>query len=341
MEYHRILRDIELKNLKPVYLLMGEESYFIDEITSAIEEKVLDEASKAFCQTIVYGRDVSLDSIVHSAKSFPMMGDRQVLIVKEAQDIKEWKSKKKDAEETDFKSIISYLQNPTPSTMLVLCYKGKFDKRKKIYKLFEKHGLVFESEKIKDHKLPDWIEKFVSVQGLKINHNSARLLADYLGTDLSKVVNAVNKLSIVLHGKGEITPAIIEENIGISKDYNIFELTKALNEKDILKSNRIINYFEANQKQNPIQLTLPLLYNHFSKLAAYMSYKDKKQAATELGIHPYAMNDCKEAVNNYSPQKVERIISYIRESDKKAKGIDNVSIDVGEIMKELIFKILH
>jgi DNA polymerase III subunit delta len=210
MEYQRILRDIELKNLKPVYLLMGEEPYFLDEITSAIEEKVLDEASKAFCQTIVYGRDVSLDAVVNSAKAFPMMGDRQVLIVKEAQDIKEWKSKKKDAEETDFKSIIAYLQNPTPSTMLVLSYKGKFDKRKKIYKLFEKHGVVFESEKIKDFKLPDWIEKFVSVQGLKINHNAARLLADYLGTDLSKVVNAVNKLSIVLNGKGEITPAIRE-----------------------------------------------------------------------------------------------------------------------------------
>lgn len=341
MDYLRILRDIELKNLKPVYFLMGEESYFIDEITNALEDKVLDEASKAFSQTIVYGRDVALDQVVNNAKGFPMMGERQVLIVKEAQDMKEWKSRKKDAEETEFKSITAYLQNPTPSTILVINYKGKFDKRKKLYKLFEKQGVVFESERIKEYKLPEWIEKYVVSKGFKINHAAAQLLADYLGSDLSKVVNAVNKLSIVLNGKGEITPLVIEQNIGISKDYNIFELTNALGQKDILKANRIITYFEANPKNNPIQQVLPMLYNYFSRLAAFISIPDKKFASAELGISPYALNEYKAAAANYSPQKVERIISYIRETDKKSKGVDNVSADSGELMKELIFKILH
>jgi DNA polymerase-3 subunit delta len=341
MEYLRILRDIELKNLKPVYFLMGEESYFIDEITNTLEDKVLDEASKAFCQTIVYGRDVNMDQVVNNAKGFPMMGDKQVLIVKESQDMKEWKSRKKDAEETEFKSILAYLQNPTPSTILVFNYKGKFDKRKKIYKLFEKQGVVFESERIKDYKLSDWIEKYVVSKGFKINHTAAQLLADYLGSDLSKVVNAVNKLSIVLHGKGEITPELIEQNIGISKDYNVFELTNALGQKDILKSNRIIAYFEANPKSNPIQLVLPMMYSYFSRLAAFMAIPDKRMAASELGINPYALNEFKAAAANYSPQKVERIISYLRETDKKSKGVDNVSADSGELMKELVFKILH
>jgi DNA polymerase-3 subunit delta len=341
MDYLRILRDIELKNVSPVYFLMGEESYFIDEITNALEDKVLDEASKTFCQTIVYGRDVSMDQIVNNAKGFPMMGDKQVLIVKEAQDMKEWKSRKKDAEETEFKSIIAYLQKPTPSTILVLNYKGKFDKRKKIFKLFEKQGVVFDSERIKEYKLPEWIEKYVGSKGFKINHAAAQLLADYLGSDLSKVVNAVNKLSIVLHGKGEITPLVIEQNIGISKDYNIFELTNALGRKDILKSNRIIAYFEANPKSNPIQQVLPMLYNYFAKLASYIAIPDKKLAASELGINPYALNEYKAAAANYAPQKVERIITFIREADKRSKGVDNVSADSGELMKELIFKILH
>lgn len=342
MEYQRIIRDIELKNYKPVYFLMGEEPYFIDQITEVIEEKVLDEMSKTFCQTIVYGRDVTMEQVVSTSKGFPMMGDRQVIIVKEAQDMKEWKSRKKEDEDDEFRTLTAYLQNPTPSTILVFNFKGKsLDKRKKIYKLLEKQGVVFESEKIKDYKLAEWIDKYVAARGFKINHNASQLLAEYLGTDLSKVVNAVNKLAIILKDKGEITPQLIEQNIGISKDYNVWELQKALGQKDVLKANRIIQYFESNPKNNPIQMVLPSLYNYYAKLAMYISVPDKKNAASELGMTAWALNDYKEAATLYNAQKVERIIGYIRDTDKKSKGVNNVSVDHGDLMKELVFKILH
>ncbi len=336
MDHLRIIRDIELKNYKPIYVLMGEEPYFIDLVTECIEDKVLDEASKAFGQTIVYGRDVNMEQIVSLAKGFPMMGDKQVIIVKEAQDMKDWK--KAD----DLKPLEHYIQHPTPSTILVFAYKNKtLDKRTKIYKAIDKIGLVFDSQPIRDYKLPEWIEGYIGQRGYKIQKNAAHLLAEYLGTDLSKVVNEINKLAIILLAGTNITAQHIEENIGISKDYNVWELQKALAQKDILKSNRIIHYFEANPKSNPIQMVIPSLYSYFSKMAMYISLPDKKNAAAELGISPYGLNDYKEAATKYSAPKVERIISYLRETDKKAKGVDNYSVENGELMKELVFKILH
>lgn len=342
MQHLQIIRDIQTGNIKPVYFLMGEESYFIDLITEHIEEHVLDEASKAFCQTIVYGRDVSMSQVVSLAKSFPMMGERQVVIVKEAQDMKEFKSRKKEDEDEELKSIFAYLQNPTSSTLLVFTHKNKtYDKRKKLYKLFDKQGVVFESSRIRDYDLPSWIEKYVQSRNFKIQPGAARLLAEYLGTDLSKVVNAVNKLAIILQEKGEITPKLIEENIGISKDYNVWELQKSLAQKDVLKANRIIQYFEANPKANPIQMVLPSLYSYFSKLAIYISLPDKRSAGSEMGLNSYALNEYKEAAGKFTAQKVERIISYIRDADRKSKGVDNVSADNSDLMKELVFKILH
>lgn len=342
MEHLRIIRDIELKNFKPIYFLMGEEPYFIDVVTDYIESNVLDEASKAFGQTIVYGRDVSMEQVISLAKSFPMMGDKQVVIVKEAQDMKEWKSRKKEDDDEDMKHLLNYLQHPTPSTLLVFNYKNKtLDKRKKVYKNLEKVGVVFDSQKIKDYKLAEWIESYVQSRHYKINTGASQLLAEYLGTDLSKVVNAINKLAIILPERSEITAQHIEQNIGISKDYNVWELQKALGQKDVLKANRIIHYFEANPKSNPIQMVLPSLYNYFSKLAAYISVPDKRNAAAELGMTTWALNDYKEASTKFSAQKVERIIGYIRETDKKSKGVNNASTDDGDLMKELVFKILH
>ena len=336
MEYYQITRDITDKKFKPVYVLMGEEPYFIDVITDYMEEHILDEASKAFCQTIVYGRDVTMRDVLSLAKGFPMMGDKQVVIVKESQDMKEWKK----AEE--LAPLEAYLHNPTPSTILVFTYKNKtLDKRTKLYKSIDKNGLVFDSVKIKDYKLAEWIEKYVVQRGYKIQHSAAQLLADYLGTDLSKVVNAINKLAIILPSGSQITSQHIEDNIGISKDYNVFELIKALNQKDILKSNRIIAYFEANPKANPIQMVIPMLYRHFSQLAAYLSMADKSQAAKEIGISPYALNDFKDAGKNYDARKAEKVIGYLRSVDKKSKGVDNISVEDGELMKELVFKILH
>lgn len=336
MEYYQITRDITDKKFKPVYVLMGEEPYFIDVITDYMEEHVLDEASKAFCQTIVYGRDVTIRDVLSLAKGFPMMGDKQLVIVKESQDMKEWKK----AEE--LAPLEAYLQNPTPSTILVFTYKNKtLDKRTKLYKAIDKHGLVFDSVKIRDYKLAEWIEKYVVQRGFKIQHSAAQLLADYLGTDLSKVVNAINKLAIILPAGSQITAQHIEDNIGISKDYNVFELIKALNQKDVLKSNRIIAYFEANPKANPIQMVIPMLFRNFSQLAAYLSLADKSQAAKEIGVSPYALNDFKDAAKYYDARKAEKVLGYLRSVDKKSKGVDNVSVEDGDLMKELVFKILH
>jgi DNA polymerase-3 subunit delta len=335
MEHQKIIRDIELKNVKPVYMLAGEESYFIDEVVNYVEERVLDEASRAFCQTIVYGRDVSMDQVLSLAKGFPMMGDKQVVIVKEAQDMKEWK--KAD----DMKGFDAYLANPTPSTLLLFAYKKPFDKRLKVYKTIEKLGVVLNAEKIRDYKMAEWISAYVTSRGFKIQPNSAQMLAEYLGTDLSKVVNEVGKLAIILPPGTNITPQVIEENIGISKDYNVWELQKALGKKDVLKSNRIIQYFEANPKANPIQMVIPSLYSFFSKMAIYVSLKDKRDAAKEMGVSPFALNDYKEASQNFNAPKVERIIGYLRDVDKKVKGVGNANVSDGDLMKELVFKILH
>jgi len=336
MEYLQIIRDIENKKYSPIYLLMGEEAYFIDLITDCIEEKVLDESARAFGQTVVYGRDVSMNQVTSLAKGFPMMGDRQVVIVKEAQEMKDWKK------EEELVSLEAYLKHPTPSTILVFAMKNKtLDKRKKLYKSLDKTGVVFTSEKIRDYKMGEWIDAYVKAQGFRISHNASALLAEYLGNDLSKVVNEIGKLAINLEAGSEITPKIIEENIGISKDYNVWELQKALGSKDVLKANRIVNYFEANPKANPIQMVIPSLYGFFAKLSVYQDARDKKEAARELGLNYYSSTDYKVAATNFSVPKVERIIGYLRDADKKSKGINNYSVSHGELMKELVFKILH
>ena len=336
MDLVRIIRDIEMKKYAPLYFLMGEEPYFIDLITQAIEEKILDESEKAFGETIVYGRDVSMEQILMLAKGFPMMGNYQTVIVKEAQDMKEWK--KTD----DLKGFENYLASPTPSTILVFCFKHKtLDKRLKVTKLIEKTAVLYNSEKIKDYKLPEWITTYAQSRGFKIGPDASTMLAEYLGTDLSKVVNEMNKLAIILPAGSTITPQIIEQNIGISKDYNVWELQKALGRKDILKSNRIIDYFESNPKANPIQMVIPSLYSFFNKLNIFLANKENPDLAKMMGVAPFALNDYKEAGKKYNMAKVERIIGYLRQADKRSKGVDNATISSGDLMRELVFKILH
>jgi DNA polymerase III subunit delta len=354
MEFRTIIRDIELKKIAPFYLMHGDEPYFIDEVTDYIENHVLDEASKSFCQTILYGRDVTLDQVLSLSKGFPMMGDRQVVIVREAQDMADFKKrgdgdgeksatgKKGGKKEIDgLQMLETYLAAPTPTTMLVLAFKKKFDKRLKVFKTIESKGVVMNSDPIKENKLPEWISAYVQTKGLKITSDAAHLLAAYLGTQLGKVVNEVSKLAIILPKGSTITPQVIEQNIGISKDYNIWELQKALAAKDVLMSNRIIQYFESNPKQNPIQMTIPGLYNYFLKLAIFLSLPDKKNAAAEMGVNPFAIDEYKRAAAMYPAVKVERIIGYLREADKRVKGIGTLNTEDGDIMRELVFKILH
>lgn len=336
MDHVRIIRDIEMKKYAPIYFLMGEEPYFIDLITQAVEEKILDESEKAFGETIVYGRDVTMEQILMLAKGFPMMGNYQTVIVKEAQDMKEWK--KTD----DLKSFENYLASPTPSTILVFCFKHKtLDKRLKVTKLIEKTAVLFNSEKVKDYKLAEWITTYAQSRGFKIGPDASTMLAEFLGTDLSKVVNEMNKLAIILPAGSTITPQIIEQNIGISKDYNVWELQKALGRKDILKSNRIIDYFESNPKANPIQMVIPSLYSFFNKLNIFLANKENPELAKMMGVAPFALNDYKEAGKKYNMAKVERIIGYLRQADKRSKGVDNATISSGDLMRELVFKILH
>lgn len=335
-----ILKDIKNRKYKPLYLLHGEEPYFIDVVSNYIEHSLLPEAEKGFNQTVVYGKDTEIMAVLNAAKRYPMMADYQVVLVKEAQDMK-WG--KDDDGKKSIDPLLSYLENPLPSTILVFCYKyGKFDKRKKTYKAIEKNGLVFESAPLYDSKIPAWIEGYISDKGYKINQQASAMLSEYLGNDLSKIANELEKLMLNVTAGQEITLKHIHDNIGISKEYNVFELQTALSKKDAFKVNQIINYFEANPKANPIVLVLGNLNNYFSKVLAYHYVKDKSQQnlARELGVNPYFVKDYEQAGRSYSYQKTMQIISYLREYDLKSKGVES-NAPHGELMKELMFKILH
>ena len=279
-------------------------------------------------------------TILNASKRYPMMADYQVVLVKEAQDLK-WGND--DADKKGINPLLSYLENPLQSTILVFCYKyGKFDKRKKTYKAIEKNGTIFESAPLYDNKVPAWIDDFIGEKGYKINQQGTFMIAEYLGNDLSKIANELEKLMLNVSTGQEITLKHIHDNIGISKEYNVFELQAALTKKDIFKANQIINYFEANPKANPIVLVLGNLNNFFSKVLTYHYVKDKspQNVARELSINPFFVKDYETAARSYNYGKTMQIISYLREYDLKSKGVD-ANTGHGGLMKELVFKILH
>lgn len=335
-----ILKDLKAKKFKPLYLLHGDEPYYIDLVGNYIEHKLLSDAEKGFNQTVLYGKDTDVMTVLNAAKRYPMMADYQVVLIKEAQEMK-WG--KDDDDKKSINPLLNYLENPLPSTILVFCYKyGKFDKRKKTYKAIEKKGLVYESAPLYDSKISGWIESYITDKGYKVNQQASLMLAEYLGNDLSKIANELEKLMLNVSPGQEITLEQIHNNIGISKEYNVFELQAALGKKDVLKVNRIVNYFDANPKANPIVLVLGNLNNFFSKVLAYHYVKDKSQQnlARELGVNPYFVKDYEQAARSYDYSKTMRIISYLREYDLKSKGVESSAED-GALMKELMFKILH
>jgi len=335
-----ILKDIKNRKYKPVYLLHGEEAYYIDLVSNYVEHQLLSEAEKGFNQTVLYGKDTELMTVLNAAKRYPMMADYQVVLVKEAQEMK-WG--KDDDDKKSINPLLNYLENPLPSTILVFCYKyGKFDKRKKTYKAIEKNGLVFESATIYDSKVAAWVESYITEKGYRINQQASAMLAEYLGNDLSKIANELEKLMLNVQPGQEITLESIHNNIGISKEYNVFELQTALGKKDAFKVNQIINYFEANPKANPLVLVLGNLNNFFSKVLAYHYVRDKspQNLARELSVNPYFLKDYDLAARSYNLSKTVNIISYLREYDLKSKGVDSTGGD-GGLMKELMFKILH
>jgi len=335
-----LLKDLKNRKYKPIYLLHGEEPYYIDLVSNFVEHKLLPDAEKGFNQTVFYGKDTDIMSVLNASKRYPMMADYQVVLIKEAQDMK-WGNE--DPDKKGINPVLSYLENPLQSTILVFCYKyGKFDKRKKTYKAIEKNGLVFESSPLYDNKIPAWIEDFLGEKNYRISQQATFILSEYLGNDLSKIANELEKLMLNIPPGQEITLKQIQDNIGISKEYNVFELQTALSKKDTLKANQIINYFEANPKANPIVLVLGNLNNFFTKVLLYHYVKDKspQNLARELGVSPYFIKDYEQAARSYNYGKTMQIISYLREYDVKSKGVESIT-DHGGLMKELLFKILH
>jgi len=335
-----ILKDLKGGKYKPLYLLHGEEPYFIDLISDFFEHKLLSPAEKGFNQTVFYGKDADIMMVLNAAKRYPMMAEHQLVLVKEAQDMK-WGSD--DTDKKGINPLLNYLENPLASTMLVFCYKyGKFGRQKKTYKAIEKNGLVFESVPLYDNKIPAWIESFLSEKKYKISPQATVLLSEYLGNDLSKIANELEKLLLNVNAGQEITVKHIHDNIGISKEYNVFELQAALGKKDVFKANQVINYFEANPKANPLVLVLGNLYGFFSKVLLYHYIKDKspQNAAREMGVNPYFIKDYEQAARSYNYAKTMDIISLLREYDLKSKGL-NSTADDGALMKELVFRIMH
>src|SRR5664279_5360752 len=331
--YEEIISDLKNRIFKPVYFLAGEEPYYIDLISDYIQENVLQESEKAFNQIILYGDDTNIASIIDTARRFPMMASHQVLIIKEAQSLKK------------LDDLIVYIEKPLASTILVFSYKYKtIDKRTKLFKVLESHGSYFESARVRDYLIPAWIERYLMLKGIKTDPSASAMLTEYLGTDLHKIVNELDKLIITLPaGKPFITTALIEKNIGISKDYNNFELQKAIGGKNILKANMIVQYFANNPKDNPLTLSISSIFGFFNKLLTYhyLTDKSKNNLAAVLKINPFFVKDYETSASIYNVSKTVQIISLLRTYDMKSKGFNDPGTDPGELLKELVFRILH
>ena len=332
-EVLKIVNDINKGNIKPIYFLMGEEPYYIDKLSDYIEQNVLAEEEKGFNQTVLYGRDVTIEDIVATAKRYPMMAERQVVIVKEAQDLTRTIDK-----------LESYVETPMLSTVLVFCYKYKtLDKRKKMTKLIDKVGVVYESKKLYDNQVGDWIKRVLSGKNYSIEPKANAMLVEFLGTDLSKINNELEKLQIILPKGSTITPKHIEENIGFSKDFNNFELLNALGSRNQLKAFQIVQYFSDNQKANPLVVTTSTIFGFFIKILKYHGLKDRnpKNVASVLGVSPYFLKDYDLALKNYPMKKVSQIVTALRDIDVKSKGVGANALSQSDLFREMLYKIFN
>jgi DNA polymerase-3 subunit delta len=331
-EVLKIINDIKAGNIKPIYFLMGEEPYYIDRITEYLENNLLTESEKDFNQIVLYGVDTTIDDIVANAKRYPMMAERQVVIVKEAQNLVKTIDK-----------LESYAENPQPTTVLVMAYKYKtLDKRKKLTKILDKHGLVYESKKMYENQVGQWINLVLQGRGYSIEPKANAMLVAFLGNDLSRIANELTKLEIILQGS-TITPNHIEENIGFSKDFNIFEFRKAIGEKNQLKAYQIAEYFAQNQKENPMVLINGQVFSFFSSLLLYHGLKDKSPAnvAKVLKVNPYFVNDYIGSGKNFPMKKVSNIIATLRDIDVKSKGVGANALPSSDLLKEMLVKIFN
>ena len=335
-ELELIFKNIKTKEFLPIYFFHGEEAYYIDAAVKALENDVLTEDEKAFNQTVVYGKDTNYNEILSLAKQYPMMGDKQLIIVKEAQDLKF------NDEET--KILEKYVENPVESTILVFAHKHKkVDSRKKVFKTLDKAKMLFHSEPVKDYNLAKWIDDEARNLQIKLAPGISQLLADYLGYDLSRIANELNKMKLVLKDGEVLDGKLVETHIGISKEFNVFELQKALGKKDANTAFKIAYYMGKNPKTNPIVMTIGNLYNFFSNVVLYhtVSHQSQPSIASELGINPYFVKDYAEAARLYPLKFATRIISVLREIDLKSKGLGAVNMDEGELLKEMVYKIIN
>ncbi|MFN4763108.1 DNA polymerase III subunit delta [Gillisia sp. Q332] len=329
----QIVKKIKNGQIHPIYFLMGEEPYYIDKISDYIEDNLLAEEEKGFNQMVLYGRDTSIDEIVSNAKRYPMMAERQLVIIKEAQDLSR-----------SIEKLESYAENPQPTSVLVFCYKyKKIDKRKKLYKTISKTGVIFESKRLYENQIAGWIQKTLKSRDYNISPKAAQMLVEFLGVDLGKIDNELQKLQLITPKETLISPELIEENIGISKDFNNFELRKAIGLKDEVKAHQIINYFSQNSKDNPMVVTVTLLFSYFSQILQYHGLTDQSKAnvAKVLKVNPYFVSDYVVAARNYPMKKVSGIIGFLRDADVKGKGVGAANVGQGDLLKELLVKIMR
>lgn len=339
--YESIMAALKNRIYKPLYLLMGEEPYYIDLLTGYMVDSILPEAERSFNQTVVYGKDVTGQNIVELSRRYPMMAAQQVVVVKEAQNLKD----------KDLDALETYIRTPLASTILIVCYKGKsVDKRKAFYKQAVKVGEVLETAQPYDSELSSWITDYLKKKQRSIDPKAASILAEFLGADLGKIVNELDKLMVLLpQGTDKITAEHIEKNIGISKEYNTFELNSAVSAGNVLKANRIVQHFEKNLKDNPIVLVISSLYSHFLKLFTYHMLRAKYRGGaipdTEIRgtmkTEPYFVREYEAAARRYNPTKTAEIISLLREFDMRSKGWNNASTEDGDLLRELVYRIMH
>ena len=334
MEYNTLVSEIRKKQFRPIYFLMGEEPFFVDKLVDLIEREALTEDEKSFNQSVLYGSDTNISDIISEAKRYPMMAERVVIIVKEAQQLR------------NLDALEAYAENPQPTTVLVFAYKHKkLDKRKKVAKVLAQKHVLFESKRVYDNQVPSYVEKLVQGAGFNANQRAIRMIAESLGTDIGRIDSEINKLKLIVPQGGMIDENVVEANIGISKDYNNFELCSAINNKDFQKALRIQHYFEANPKDHPLVLTMGILYRNFRILMIMAQAKAQgstpDQLAKSAGISPWQAKEYVPALSHYNVRKIARIIGYLRETDLKSKGVHNSTASDGDLLKELLFKIFY
>ena len=332
MDHKLLLKEIRNKKFEKIYFLHGEEPYFIDVLTKAIQDNALEESERDFNQSILYGKDAEVLSLISELKSYPMMAERRLVILKEAQYFKA------------IEQLESYLENPANSTIFVICYKYKtFDARKKTLKNALKNGVVFKSEKVKEYQLAEWIQQYIKTTGYELTSKACMLLIESLGNDLGRIVKELEKLAVLIEKGTIINENHIEENIGISKDYNVFELTNAVANKDNLKALKIVDYFEHNPKAADLVFVISNLFKFFSQIMRihFLPNKSREAVAQALGVHPFVAGELTNAKNKYDPRKIAANITLIHEYDLKSKGVGNTSATQGELMREMVYQLIH